>query len=47
MKILEALKILAKTKDKQIAYLEDLGTSPVTDELAIQFTYTYQVFKGN
>jgi|GEM_PF-3397730 len=46
MQIKEALKILAEAKDNQIAYLEDLGTSPSTDELALQFDDTYQVFKG-
>lgn len=47
MQLIEALKILADTEDNQIAYLFDLGTSPSTDELALQFTDTYQVFKGN
>ena len=47
MQIVEALKILAETRDKQVAYLEGLGTSPSTDELALQFGDTYQVFKGS
>lgn len=47
MQIIEALKILAERKDKQISYLKDLGTYPSTDELALQFSDTYQVFKGS
>lgn len=47
MQIIEALKILAETKDKQIGYLKNLGTYPSTDELALQFSDTYQVFKGS
>jgi hypothetical protein len=46
MQIVEKLKILADTSDNQTAYLIKLGTSPSTDELALQFTDTYQVFKG-
>jgi hypothetical protein len=47
MQIIEALKILAEAKDKQIGYLKNLGTYPSTDELALQFSDTYQVFKGS
>jgi hypothetical protein len=45
MQILKILKILADTKDNQIAYLKDLGNLNFTDELALEFDYTYQVFK--
>lgn len=45
MQIIEILIILADTRDNQSAYLFDLGTSPSTDELAIQFTDTYRIFK--
>ena len=45
MQIIEALKILAETKDNQIVYLTDLGVIPSTDELPIQFDDAYQIFK--
>ncbi|UOY08649.1 hypothetical protein L0P88_08860 [Muricauda sp. SCSIO 64092] len=46
MKITDTLKILASTKDNQIGYLIKIGTFPSTDELALQFLDTYNVFKA-
>ncbi len=46
MQIIDALNILANTWENQSAYLTDLGTSPSTDELALQFTDTYQIYKS-
>lgn len=45
MQLFEALKILADTKENQVAYLVGIGTFPSTDELALQFADTYQVLK--
>jgi hypothetical protein len=46
MTIIQTLTTLAKTVDKQIEYLYKLGTSPSTDELALEFSDTYEIFKG-
>lgn len=45
MKIINALKILAATKDVQKEYLLKIGTFPSTDELALQFSDAYSVYK--
>lgn len=46
MQLLDALKILADTKENQTIYLDRIGTSPSTDELALEFCSAYEVFKG-
>ena len=46
MQLFESLKVLAETIENQVTYLTEIGTFPSTDELALQFADTYQVFKG-
>jgi hypothetical protein len=47
MYILKILTLLASTKDEQIEYLINLGTSPSTDELALEFDDAYNIFLVN
>lgn len=46
MQLIDALKILADIEENQVSYLVSLGTSPSTDELALQFDDTYMAVKG-
>lgn len=43
--LVAVLKTLAETKDNQVSYLIRLGTFPSTDELALEFSDTYQPVK--
>lgn len=46
IEFVDTLQRLADTKENQIAYLVELGTSPSTDELAIEFSDHYQLLKA-
>lgn len=44
MQFLDTLKLLASNSETQVKYLDNLGTFPMTDELALQFIDLYPFF---